>query len=142
MFWKKFVVPLVTGLLLAACGGGQGGAETVEVNVTLTEFGFESSVTEFRTGIPYRFVVTNVGAVNHEFMIMPPLSEDQMGMAMDMHELDETALAMIEEDELLPGVTKSLEYTFTETAPSGTLEFACHTPGHYEAGMKLPITVR
>lgn len=139
MFWKKFVIPLVAGLLLTACGG-QGGA--VKVRVTLTEFGFESSLTEFEAGVPYQFVVTNAGAVNHEFMIMPPLAEDQMGMAMDMHELDKTALAMIEEDELPPGATATLEFTFTEAAPAGTLEFACHTPGHYEAGMKLPIIVR
>lgn len=139
MFWRKLVFPLIAGLLLTACGGRD---RTVEVRVTMTEFGFESSLTEFETGVPYRFVVTNAGAVNHEFMIMAPLTEDQMGMAMDMHELDETALAMIGEDQLPPGATATLEFTFTEAAPAGTLEFACHTPGHYEAGMKLPIVVR
>lgn len=139
MFWRKFVIPLVAGLLLTACSG-QGGA--VEVRVMLTEFGFESSLTEFEADVPYRFVVTNAGAVNHEFMIMAPLTEDQMGMAMDMHELDESALAMIEEDQLPPGATVTLEFTFAEAVPAGTLEFACHTPGHYEAGMKLPIVVK
>lgn len=139
MFWRKFVVPLVAGLLLTACGGQDG---VVEVRVTLIEFGFESSLTEFEADVPYRFVVTNAGAVNHEFMIMAPLTEDQMGMAMDMHELDESALAMIEEDQLPPGATATLEFTFAETAPAGVLEFACHTPGHYEAGMKLPIVVK
>jgi len=49
---------------------------------------------------------------------------------------------MIEADELTPGATKSFDYTFNETAPAGTLEFACHIPGHYEAGMNLPITVK
>lgn len=139
MFWRKFVIPLVAGLLLTACGGQDG---AIEVRVTLTEFGFESSLTEFEADVPYRFVVTNAGAVNHEFMIMTPLTEDQMGMAMDMHELDEAALAMIEEDQLPPGATATLEFTFAETAPAGVLEFACHTPGHYEAGMKLPIVVK
>lgn len=138
MFWKKIVTLVVAVLLLAACSG-QGGSETVEVQVTLTEFGFETSMTEFKTGVPYRFVVTNAGAVNHEFMIMAPLTGEDTGM--DMHELDETALVMIEEDKLPPGATASLDYIFKETAPAGSLEFACHTPGHYEAGMKLPITV-
>jgi uncharacterized cupredoxin-like copper-binding protein len=138
MFWKKIVTLVAAALLLAACSG-RGGNETVEVQVALTEFGFESSVTDFKVGVPYRFVVTNEGAVNHEIMIIAPLTEESSGM--DMHELDETALAMIEEDELPPGATVSFDYTFKETAPAGSLEFACHTPGHYEAGMKLPITV-
>lgn len=138
MFWKKIVALVAAALLIAACSGQDSG-ETVEVQVTLTEFGFEASLTDFKVGVPYRFVVTNTGAVNHEFMIMAPLTGEDMGM--DMHELDETALAMIEEDQLPSGATMSFEYTFIESTDEGSLEFACHTPGHYEAGMKLPITV-
>jgi len=63
-------------------------------------------------------------------------------MDMDMEAMDEMALAMIEEDELTPGATKTLDYTFTEPASTGDLEFVCHVEGHYEAGMKLPITVK
>jgi uncharacterized cupredoxin-like copper-binding protein len=136
-FRKIFVVLIAIGLLLTACGG----QEATEVKITLTEFGIESSVTDFKAGVPYHFVVTNEGTVNHEIMIMPPLMADQMGMAMDMGELDKTALAMISADELTSGATKSFDYTFTEPASAGILEFACHTPGHYEAGMKFPITV-
>jgi uncharacterized cupredoxin-like copper-binding protein len=138
--FKKVLVILITaGLLLTACGS-QGNSN--EVKITLTDFGIESSRTSFEAGVPYHFVVTNDGKVNHEIMIMPPLSEDQMGMAMDMEEMDKMALAMIEEDELTPGATVAMDYTFTVPAPAGSLEFACHTPGHYEAGMKLPITVK
>ncbi|MDP1713320.1 MAG: hypothetical protein Q8L41_01120 [Anaerolineales bacterium] len=137
-FRKYFVVLLTAGLLLTACGG----QKTNDVKITLTEFGFESSITDFKAGVPYHFVVTNAGSVEHEIMIMAPLQESQMGMAMDMEALDETALAMIEADELTPGATASFDYTFTEPAPAGSLEFACHTPGHYEAGMMLPITVK
>lgn len=141
MYKKIFVVLALSGLLLTACGG-QPASAPVEVRITLTEFGVEPSLTEFKTGIPYHFVVTNAGTVEHEIMIMPPLTDDQMGMAMDMHELDELALAMIEASDLPAGTTAAFDYTFTETAPDGTLEFACHTPGHYEAGMRLPIVVK
>ena len=137
-FRKIFVVLIIIGLLVTACSGQQ----TTEVKITLTEFGLESSVTDFKAGIPYHFVVTNKGSVNHEIMILPPLTEDQMGMAMDMATMDQMALAMISEDQLTPGATKSFDYTFAETASAGSLEFACHTPGHYEAGMKLPISVK
>jgi len=141
MFKKILVVLFVAGLLLTACGG-QGVGDSVEVQVTLTEFGIESSLTDFETGVPYRFVVTNAGMVEHEFMIMPPLASDQMGMGMDMGQMDEMAFVMIPANELSSGSSASVEYTFTKAAPAGTLEFACHTPGHYEANMKLPITVK
>lgn len=138
-FGKFVVILVVAGLLLTACGGQQ---PVTEVQITLTEFGIESSLTDFERGVPYRFVVTNAGSVEHEFMIMPPLSADEMGMGMDMMGLDEMALAMIEAADLPAGATASYDYTFTEVAPAGTLEFACHTPGHYEANMKLPIIVK
>lgn len=138
---RKYVMLIAVALLVAACGGQQP-KETVEVQITLTEFGIQSSLTEFETGVPYKFVVTNTGTVEHEFMIMPPLTEDDMGMAMDMGELDEMALAMIPVSELPAGETASIEYTFTDSASTGELEFSCHTPGHYEANMRLPITVK
>ncbi|MDP1546164.1 MAG: hypothetical protein Q8L87_09080 [Anaerolineales bacterium] len=140
IFKRLFIMLSAVGMLLTACSG-QGTVAPVEVTITLTEFGIEPSLTEFKTGVPYHFVVTNEGAVEHEIMIMPPLTEDDMGMAMDMEELDELALVMIEASDLPVGGTASFDYTFTEAAPAGALEFACHTPGHYEAGMKLPITV-
>lgn len=138
---KKFFVGLsvVLLLLLAACGA-QGNSN--EVKITLTDFGMESSRTSFEVGVPYHFIITNEGAINHEMMIMAPLTEMQMSMDMDMEEMDAMALAMIEEDELTPGTTMTLDYTFTEPAPAGTLEFACHVEGHYIAGMKLPFTVK
>ena len=142
MFFKKsFIALIVTGLLLTACGA-QGRPAGEEVRVTLTEFGIQSSIAEFNTGLPYRFVVTNEGVVNHEFMIMPPMTHGQMGMTMNMDELDQMALAMIEADDLPGGATTSFDFTFSERAGKGILEFACYTPGHYEAGMKLPITVK
>lgn len=140
-FRKIFVVLAAVSLLLTACGQ-QKPVETAEVKVTLNEFGIQSSRTEFEAGLPYRFVVSNAGSLAHEFMVMPPLGEDQMGMAMDMHELDEQALAMIPASDLPAGATATLDFTFPEPAPAGTLEFACHTPGHYEANMRLPITVK
>ena len=137
-FKKASIVLIVAGLSLTACGGQR----AAEVKISLTEFGIESSVTDFEVGVPYHFVVTNKGSVNHEIMVMPPLMADQTGMPMEMEELDEMALAMIEEDKLTPGATASFDYTFTEPASAGNLEFSCHTPGHYESGMKLPITVK
>ena len=139
VFKKIFAVLMVAGFLLTACGGQRSSAP-VEVQITLTEFTIVSSLTDFEVGVPYHFVVTNAGTVEHEFMIMPPLAKADMGMGMGS--LDDKALAMIAGSDLPAGATASFDYTFTETASAGTLEFACHTPGHYEANMKLPINVQ
>ena len=119
---------------MSACGG----SKTTEVDVTLTDFGIKSSLTTFQTGVPYHFVVTNKGAVVHEFMIVPP----QTAGTASSEELDKIAIGHIEESDLQSGVTKTVAVTFTEPFPAGTLEMACHLPGHYEAGMKLPIIVQ
>ena len=138
VFKKVLIVLVVAASLLTACGG----SKATEVNITLKEFGIESSMTDFQIGVPYHFVVTNAGAVEHELMLMPPVATDSMGMAMNMEDMDKTALAMIPASDLATGATASFDYTFTEAASAGSLEFACHTPGHYEVGMKLPITVK
>jgi uncharacterized cupredoxin-like copper-binding protein len=138
VFKKVWIVLVAATLLLTACGS----SKATEVKITLKEFGIESSMTDFQTGVPYRFVVKNEGAAEHELMLLPPVMTDSMGMAMNMDELDKAALAMIPASDLPAGATASFDYTFTDAAPTGSLEFACHTPGHYEMGMKLPITIK
>jgi uncharacterized cupredoxin-like copper-binding protein len=126
--------------VLAACGGGgaASGGSPVQVQVTLHDFSIDSSLTTFSVGVPYHFVVTNKGAVDHEFAIMPP----EQGAQGSETQLPSTALAGILGKDLTPGATKTLDYTFTKAAPAGSLEFACHLPGHYEAGMHTPIVVQ
>ena len=133
-------VPLMVLVVavLAACGGGAAsGGSPVQVQVTLTDFKIDSSLTTFSTGVPYHFVVVNKGAVAHEFVIMPP----EQGTQGSETQLPSTALAGIMGKDLAAGATKTLDYTFTQAAPASGLEFACHLPGHYEAGMHTLITV-
>lgn len=131
------LVLLVAGLVLSACSGSSGSKKAVDVTVTLTDFKFESSLTTFEQGVPYHFIVTNKGSVEHELAIMPPTTD-----ATDSEANEKAELAVIEADSLQPGATATLDYTFTQAYPEGTLEFACHVPGHYEAGMHLPIVVK
>ncbi len=147
---------LILGLLLAsfiavlaACGGGttpSGGGTTPsgsqEVQVTLSEYKITSSMTTFSTGTPYHFVVTNTGKAAHEFMIMPS-GMNMQNMSMD--EMHHAALFMF--DTVAPGETKTFDFTFNQSMMSNqsmmgqNFEFACHLPGHYEAGMRLPVTI-
>ncbi len=135
---KLALVLAAIGLVLAACGGNTGATgQPVTVQVTLTSFAINSSLTTFSVGVPYHFVVANKADINHEFVIMPPVGDPSQLDAMR-----KLAVAGISGDQLTPGTTKTLDVTFTKPAPAGTLEFACHLPGHYEAGMRLPIVVK
>jgi uncharacterized cupredoxin-like copper-binding protein len=111
-------------------------AEPIEVVVSLNEFSVDLSQSAFDAGSTYRFVVTNNGAVSHEMMIVGALEPG----ATDMEEMDESALLVIEEEDLPPGATVEVVYTFPMDAELG-LEAACYVPGHYEAGMKTQVVV-
>lgn len=128
---------MVASLGLAACGGTASASnQPVEVKVTLTEFKIDSSVTNFKVGVPYHFTVTNQGSVPHEFQIMPPATGQ-----LTADQIQKLALAGIGQSNLGAGATATLDYTFTQEYPQGALELACHLPGHYEGGMHTPIVV-
>ncbi|WP_376796395.1 hypothetical protein [Thermogemmatispora sp.] len=144
--WLASMVILSLSLLLVACGGpgssstasstAPAGAQTVEI--TETDFAIRSSLTTFRPGVPYHFVIRNQGVVAHEFLIMPR-SEGAMGQHDAMEEMHHMALAMV--DNIPPGASVTLDYTFPSSAAGSRPEFACYLPGHYEAGMKLTVAV-
>lgn len=119
--------------------GGAQGTPAGTVTVTLSDFKIEASQTSFQVGKSYHFVVANSGksTANHELMLMMPVS----GGGMDMSEMDKMALYSINAKDLPPGASKSFDYTFTQPAAAGELEFACHVGSHYSLGMHTPITV-
>ena len=106
---------------------------SIEVKVTLVEFRIISPVTVFHANAHYYFVVSNHGHDIHEFMIMPskpdgsPLSADEQykGMLMEL-------------EPILPGSTWTTNFIFRT---AGRYEIACQMGRHYQAGMRLPITV-
>lgn len=129
------LLTLIAVYVLSACGGA-GASGSNNVQITLDDFKITSSMTTFTKGVSYHFTVTNKGATSHEFWILPVLAA---GTSAD--QVQKAALAGLGQNDLTPGATKSFDYTFTDAAPAGKLELACHLPGHYEAGMHLPIVV-
>jgi len=93
-----------------------------------------TALAAFHTGQTYRFVVTNTGALPHEFMVLP----DMAGIGgKDMEELHHVALGVIPAEDLAPGATREVTVTFSEP---GEYELACALTGHYDAGMTLTVT--
>lgn len=111
----------------AACGRAEADAPR-EVTVTMSEFAFSASETEFVAGVPYRFVLRNEGSAPHEWAVVPRGDADESRL-----------LVEVEEEDLPPGATVVHELTFPE---AGEYDFACFMAGHYEGGMVLPVRVR
>ncbi len=87
---------------------------------------FSPSAVTVAAGETVAFVVTTMGSTAHEFMVGPADA-----VAGDVAGTPEVAdIAMMQ--------TKSVTYTFDGPGPYA---FACHVPGHYEAGMRGTITV-
>jgi uncharacterized cupredoxin-like copper-binding protein len=87
---------------------------------------FYPDVVAVKAGETITFEVTSMGMAVHEFMVGPAAD-----VAADKDGTPEIAdIGMM--------ATKSLSYTFNG---SGPFAFACHAPGHYEAGMEGAITV-
>jgi len=58
---------------------------------------------------------------------------------MTLEQIDDAQL--FEAPDIEVGQAKTVDYIFKASALKGNWEFACHEPGHYEAGMKLPVTI-
>ena len=127
----SWVAYAIAALTLAACASSASGAAAntpAPVQISLSEFKVDSSLTTFAVNTPYHFVIKNAGTVAHEWMIMPRGETDAS-----------KALIAVGQDKLPAGATVTQDYTFTQP---GDYELACHLAGHYEAGMKLDIVVK
>ncbi len=158
--WVSHVLLFILALLLVACAGATASQQSsatstypsdpvqnptpieqtavagaVEVHVTLVEFKIYSTVTTFRVGVPYHFVVSNRGTMVHEFMIT---LDHPDGTSYPSSEQDAHAIIHIEV--VNPGTTINLNYTFLPSSGS-RYEMACQMRGHYAAGMHLALIV-
>jgi plastocyanin len=87
---------------------------------------FYPDVVTVKAGETITFEVTTMGMATHEFMVGPTAD-----VAADAAGTPEVAdISMMQ--------TKALTYTFNGPGP---FAFACHAPGHYEAGMRGVIVV-
>lgn len=109
---------------------------TVEVVMDDT-MRFTPATIEAKAGETIRFFLKNDGKVKHEMVIgtLDELREhaDMMRKMPDMQHADPNTAT------LAPGQRGGLVWQFTQT---GTVDFACLIPGHFEAGMVGKVTVR
>ena len=133
-------------LIVAACSGGgatgspspaaSASAATQRIEVTLTdELKMEPAEMSVKVGQPVTFVVTNAGAIEHEFYLGDETVQAEQEAMMQAGEMVHDTAEGIS---LEPGEAKELTYTFDTAGP--TLA-GCHVSGHYAAGMKATVSV-
>lgn len=134
------------------------------VEVVMGDMSFNPKVLEIKAGETVRFVLINKGQLLHEFNLgnaamhaehqQEMLKMQQSGMLTPtaMKTMDHAAMGhgsmagmdhgMQHDDPnsvlVEPGKQADLAWTFSK---SGSLEFACNVPGHYQAGMVGKLTV-
>jgi uncharacterized cupredoxin-like copper-binding protein len=89
---------------------------------------FSPSTISVAKGETVTFVVANQGLAPHEFAIGPAAK-------VDADEVDGTVVK--EAEDISSHLVRSVTYTFDGPGP---YSFACHVPGHFEAGMRGSIT--
>ncbi|HEX6270148.1 MAG TPA: hypothetical protein VFZ43_07935 [Anaerolineales bacterium] len=124
--------PTESGPVEETAPDGPGG----QVDLTLADNTIDASQTEFQVGVPYTFVITNEGRHAHNFNISKPVS-----VAGSMNAALEGALLAVPQEQLGPGASVTVDFTFPEDAAGQLLEFSCLIRRHYDDGMLLGITV-
>ncbi|MFZ5555497.1 MAG: cupredoxin domain-containing protein [Pseudomonadota bacterium] len=106
----------------------------VEMNDTMR---FVPANIKVKRGETIKFVVKNVGKVKHE-MVLGSMKELKEHAEM-MRKFPEMEHADPNQVSVEPGKAGELVWQFTKT---GTFDFACLQPGHFEAGMVGKVAVK
>ena len=110
------------------------------IELTMTEgsgtMGYSPNLVEVKQGEQIKFVITNAGELDHEFLL-----DSIEGNA--KHKIEMEKNPEMEHDDpnskrLPPKKSAEILWRFPK---QGKFEFACLIPGHYEAGMKGTVVV-
>lgn len=105
---------------------GTAAAPRVVAIVATPQLRFAPDTITIQAGETVTFEIRTMGSIVHEFMVGP--TADVAADAEGTPEITDLTMT----------ATRSLTYTFTG---SGPFAFACHAPGHYEAGMTGTIVI-
>lgn len=114
---------------------------TVEI-VARDTMSYDPATVAVESGEVVRFVVRNKGQLRHSFTLGSP--RYQRRHEQEMQDMAAAEIAGHMQDNpngvvVAPGGTKTLTWRFERGGP---VQFACHIPGHFQAGMKGRIRLR
>lgn len=115
--------------------------ETAQVKRTIllsaTDIKFTPTQIMVAAGETVKFEIANNGKLDHEFILGS--AEEQVEHDKEMAAMAGMKMTHFNGVIVAPGKTETLIWTFTKT---GTLQYACHVPGHYAAGMVGQLTIK
>ncbi len=119
--------------------GRPGDAANVKrtIKLTATDIKFAPKRINVAVGETVKFEISNEGKLDHEFVLGS--KEEQIEHDKEMAAMAGMKMTHINGVSVAPGTTSSLVWTFTK---SGSLQYACHVPGHYMAGMVGRLTIK
>ena len=116
---------------------GQASQVTRTVQIEMSDsMTFSPSSSSVKAGETIKFVLTNSGKVKHEFVLGTEKDlKDHYQQMLKFPEMEHDDPNMVS---VGPGKSGTVMWKFTT---SGTVDFACLLPGHYDAGMKGSVRV-
>jgi len=108
-----------------------------KIVIALTEMAYSPAAIEVKRGEQIRFVLRNIGAETHEFLLATTAENLKHGEAMNKH-------PDMEHDEpnglrLAPKKSAEMLWKFSK---AGTFEYSCLIPTHRELGMIGKVVVQ
>ena len=110
---------------------------TRTIKMLATDIKFTPTAITVRKGETVRFEIANQGKLEHEFVLGD--NAEQVEHDKEMAEMPGMTMDHVNGVGVAPGQSARLVWTFTK---SGTLQYACHVPGHFVAGMVGQLTIK
>jgi uncharacterized cupredoxin-like copper-binding protein len=136
--WQLALVAAAALAGAAAAGSGLGsGAAERTVVVTMHHSRFQPAEVRVAPGERVRFVLRNRDPIDHEFILGDAVVQARHEQGRQRHHHGDVP----GERSVPAGQEAATGYAFPAALEGGTLEFACHLPGHYAYGMHGRVRV-
>ena len=116
---------------------GKAAEVTQSIKIDAMDIKFAPSDIAIRAGQTVQFQITNSGKLEHEFLLGDAAQQAEHGK--EMAAMPGMKMRHINGISVAPGKTESFIWSFTK---AGRLQYGCHVPGHYTAGMVGELTVQ
>ena len=116
---------------------GEAAEVTRTITMVATDIKFTPAAITVRKGETVRFEIVNNGKLDHEFVLGD--SAEQVEHDKEMAAVPGMKMDHVNGVAVAPGKSARLVWAFTA---SGTLQYACHVPGHFVAGMVGQLTIK